>query len=143
MKVISVVNRKGGVAKTSTVQMIASCLKAKGKKVLMFDLDSQGNLSMFNNAFDQEDNQIGNLLTGKKSKIVHGMLPCNYSLADLEVENSISVDRLKKFFINSTSLKQNYDFVVIDTSPSFGNFERGIFYATNEIVAVLQLDEFG
>ena len=39
-------------------------------------------------------------------------------------------------------IAKNYDYCVIDTSPSFGNFERGIFYATNEIIAVLQLDEF-
>ncbi len=37
---------------------------------------------------------------------------------------------------------KNFDYCVIDTSPSFGNLERGILYATNEIVAVLQLDEF-
>lgn len=142
MKVISVLNRKGGVSKTTTVQMISSCLREKGKKVLMIDLDSQGNLSTFNGAFDGEINQIGNLLTTGKCKIINGMIPANFGLAELETSGKIKdAYVLKNRIARIEVLYKNYDYIIIDTSPSLGLLTLNGVMASDYVVIPTQADD--
>lgn len=150
MKIITVALQKGGVGKTSTAVSLAVELAKSGRTILI-DADPQGNATTWLNIQTMQY-EFADLLNGKC-----GMEQCvnQTSTPNLFIIPTAGIGgELKEYSENKAGgnqgkikktlkeIAKNFDYCVIDTSPSFGNFERGIFYATNEIVAVLQLDEF-
>ena len=149
-KIITFSIQKGGTGKTSTAVSVAVELAKKGK-TLIIDADPQGNATTWLNIQEMEY-EFADLLNGKceLNKCIH-----RTSTKDLYIIPTAGIGgELKEYSENKAggnqgkirkTLKETakfFDYVVIDTSPSFGNFERGLFYGTNEIVTVLQLDEF-
>lgn len=150
MKIITVALQKGGVGKTSVAVSLAVELSKKGKTILI-DADPQGNATTWLDIQTMQY-ELADLLNGKC-----GLENC---LTKTNTKNLTIIPtaglggELKEYSENKAGGNQgkikktlrevakNFDYCVIDTSPSFGNFERSIFYATNEIIAVLQLDEF-
>ncbi len=150
MKIITVALQKGGVGKTSVAVSLAVELSKKGKTILI-DADPQGNATTWLD-IQAMQYELADLLNGK--------CPLENCLTKTNTENLTIIPtaglggELKEYSENKAGgnqgkikktlkeIAKNFDYCVIDTSPSFGNFERSIFYATNEIVAVLQLDEF-
>lgn len=150
MKIITVALQKGGVGKTSIAVSLAVELAKKGRTILI-DADPQGNATTWLGIQTMQF-EFADLLNGK----------CNLEdcINQTTTENLFIIPtagiggELKEYSENKAggnqgkikkTLKEvakNFEYCVIDTSPSFGNFERSIFYATNEIIAVLQLDEF-
>lgn len=150
MKIITVALQKGGVGKTSVAVSLAVELAKFGKTILI-DADPQGNATTWLDIQTMQF-ELADLLNGKCG-LENCITPTN--TANLSIIPTAGLGgELKEYSENKAggnqgkikkTLKEvakSFDYCVIDTSPSFGNFERSIFYATNEIVAVLQLDEF-
>lgn len=129
MKIISLVNQKGGVAKTTTAVSLSALLAELGKKVLVVDLDAQGNLTEnFGIDGDKLDTTIYEVMTRDLPlrDAIHptdfrvDIVPANIDLASAELEMANMMTRemiLKKAFIKADL---DYDFVILDLPPSLG-----------------------
>lgn len=129
MQIISLVNQKGGVAKTTTAVCLSSLLAELGNKVLVVDLDAQGNLTEnFGIDEDELDNTIYEVLTKELPlrEAIHttefgvDIVPANIDLASAELEMANMMTRemiLRKAFKKADL---DYDFVILDLPPSLG-----------------------
>jgi len=151
-KIISVANQKGGVGKTTTAVNLSACLAAKGKRVLMIDLDPQGNATS-GLGIDKQSVKIStyDLLINEapineclvKTEI-EGLLvcPCNMRLAGAEVElvNLISREtRLKEAIIG---IKKDYDYILIDCPPSLGLLTVNSLTASDTVLVPIQCEYY-
>ena len=129
-QVISVSNQKGGVAKTTTAVNLASCIGARGKRVLLIDLDPQGGcsvcLGMDTSSLQRTIYDVLVSQTMDVSKVImktpfgFDLAPSNIDLAGAEVE-------LRQALAQESVLKRRiepmlsaYDYIIIDTPPSLG-----------------------
>lgn len=129
MNIISLVNQKGGVAKTTTAVSLGSLLAELGKKVLVVDLDAQGNLTeSFGIDGDKLDNTIYEVMTQDLPlrEAIHttefgvDIVPANINLAsaELDIANKMTREMILKRAFKKADL--NYDFVILDLPPSLG-----------------------
>lgn len=144
-KIISVNNQKGGVAKSTTVQALGQGLSAKGYKVLLIDLDPQCNLS-FSIGGDKSEETMYEVLSGdteiKKAIITKGdldLIPGNLLLssADLEFTRTGKEYLLKE---SLTSVKDNYNFIIIDTPPALGILSINSLTACDKLIIPISAD---
>lgn len=149
-KIIAVVNQKGGVLKTTTTYNVGWEFGKLGKKVLLVDFDSQGNLTMQAGSFnpDQLDRTITNLMaefidnydvnSNMEDLIIKkryvDVLPANVELAGLELSlnqvtsrETVLADVLDKF-------KPYYDYIIIDCSPSLGLLPINALAAADSVI---------
>lgn len=130
--IISVVNCKGGVAKTSSTINLGAGLALSGKKVLLVDLDTQANLthSLIGDLPEKEDNITEAILSEKvtlrsivKKTQVDGLdlAPAGWSMVDLELKlhSAFGRESLLKRALNNEFARQ-YDFILIDNGPHVG-----------------------
>lgn len=136
MKVISIMNRKGGASKTTTAQALGQGLELKGFKVLYVDLDAQCNLTSVLGQ-DDEDNEknIFNVLQGENinKQIVNNVL-CGTDLlstADLALTGEGKEYRLKNAL---DKLDNQYDYVVIDTPPGLNTLTINAMVASAKVI---------
>lgn len=151
MRTITFAIQKGGTGKTSLSVTTAIEMANRGKKVLLVDADPQGNSTTWT-YMDPIKHEFCEVLRDKcdiKNAIVETKFKNLYLLptAGLDGElkdysDNASGIKLAKIKLLLTSVADNFDYCIIDTSPNFGNFEQSIFYASNEIVTVLLLDNF-
>jgi len=157
MKIISIINQKGGVGKTTTVINLASALSQQGKKILVIDLDPQGNattgLGLSNS--EQSDQTIYGILNGttsisnviKKTGFKNlDLITSNVDLSGLEVETAGDSDRA---FILKTKLAAylndsgaSYDYVLIDCPPSLSLLTVMALVCSNSLLVPLQTEFF-
>ncbi len=142
-RVIAIANQKGGVGKTTTAHNVAASLTYKDYKVLMIDLDPQGNLSFIAAADNVSKPTVYELLSGKaaieetlqETKNGH-IIPANILLsgADREfMQPTLLRDKLD-------ILKRGYDFILIDTPPSLGILTINALTAANSVIIPLSAD---
>jgi len=156
-KIISIINQKGGVGKTTTVINLAAALTMQGKKILVIDLDPQGNattgLGLSNT--DSSDQTIYNVLNGtKKVKDVIkktnfdklDLITSNVDLSGLEVETAgdsrrafILKDELTTILNDS---RASYDYILIDCPPSLSLLTIMALVACHSLVVPLQTEFF-
>ena len=148
--IITIANQKGGVGKTTTVVNLATALASIDKKVLVIDMDPQYNSSMSFNAYDAEKSiykvfsnevQINNAIQGSQIPKLDVISACEdlaaaeYELADDENRNYL----LKKYI---EEIKNNYDYIFIDTPPTLGLLTISSLTASDEVLIPVQCEFF-
>ena len=156
-KIISVINQKGGVGKTTTVINLAAGLSMKGKKILVIDLDPQGNattgLGLSN--IESSEQTIYSVLNGNKkiSEVVKktkfenlDLITSNVDLSGLEVETAgdsrrafMLKDELTAYLNDSEA---SYTHILIDCPPSLSLLTIMALVASNSLVVPLQTEFF-
>ncbi len=142
-KVISISNHKGGVGKTTSAINIGAGLAGLKKRVLLIDLDPQANLSQ-SLGVEDEDRNIYGAIRGEYNlepiKVFPGLsiIPSTLDLSGAEVELSSETGReyiLKELI---EPIREQYDFIIIDSPPSLGLLTINAFTASDEILIPLQ-----
>ena len=148
--IITIANQKGGVGKTTTVVNLATALASIDKKVLVIDMDPQYNSSMSFNAYDanksiykvfSNDIEINNAIQPSLIPNLNVISACEdlaaaeYELADDENRNFL----LKKYIGN---IKENYDYIFIDTPPTLGLLTISSLTASDEVLIPVQCEFF-
>ena len=157
MKIISVINQKGGVGKTTTVINLAAGLSTQGKKILVIDLDPQGNATtgLGLNNLENSNETIYGILNGTKSISASikktqfknlDIITSNVDLSGLEVETAgdskrafILKDKLTAYLSDSMS---NYDYILIDCPPSLSLLTVMALVSSNSLIVPLQTEFF-
>ena len=156
-KIISIINQKGGVGKTTTVINLATGLSMKGKKILVIDLDPQGNATTglgLSNA-EISENTIYNVLNGKKkiSEVIQqtkfsglNLVSSNVDLSGLEVETAGDNRRAFKLKDELTAILNDsetfYDYILIDCPPSLSLLTIMALVASESLIVPLQTEFF-
>src|SRR6478672_4725231 len=131
MKLLAIANQKGGVGKTTTAVNLSTCLAAKGKRVLLIDLDPQGNATSALGLEGTAGQSLYEALIGHadiKQKIAPtrfpglSVIPADLDLAGAEIEVARLDDHLTRLREVLAGLNYNtgFDYVVIDCPPSLG-----------------------
>lgn len=150
-QVISVVNQKGGVGKTTTAVNLAAYLSALGKFVLLIDLDPQSNAT--SNLGVAKDLELGvyEVLTGPHSfKEVmvdtaheyYKLIPATVSLAGANVE-FVNLDRREfRLYDNLLEIRNDFDYILIDCPPSMGLLTINGLVASDQVLIPVQAEYF-
>ena len=157
MQIISIINQKGGVGKTTTVINLAAGLSQQGKKILVIDLDPQGNATTGLGLSNMENSQetIYGVLNGakqfsetvKKTKFKDlDIVTSNVDLSGLEVETAgdnnrafILKDQLSLYLKDSNTF---YDYILIDCPPSLSLLTIMALVSSDSLLVPLQTEFF-
>lgn len=148
-KIITIANNKGGVAKTTTAYNLAKGLARNNKKVLCIDLDPQGNFTTMTGLDkDELQNTIANIFYDKNTDIKTLILqvddiyliPSNISLQGASEYLITQANGDYRLDIKLKDIKDDFDFIIIDTPPSTNNLTRNGIIASTEIIAPIQAE---
>ena len=157
MQIISIINQKGGVGKTTTVINLAAGLAEQEKKVLVIDLDPQGNattgLGLSN--LENSSNTIYGVLNGTKliSEVTRktqfknlDIITSNVDLSGLEVETASDRERAfilkRELTANLNDSGTRYDYILIDCPPSLSLLTVMALVASDSLLVPLQTEFF-
>ena len=153
MKIIALANQKGGVGKSTTTINLGVGIAKRGKKVLLIDADSQGNLTTML-GIRQPDELSATLATNLEKIILDkplnktegivkcsegvDLLPSNIELSATEVNlvNTISRETILKTYLQN--VKKSYDYVLIDCMPSLGMITLNALTAADSVIIPVQ-----
>jgi chromosome partitioning protein len=151
-KIISLINQKGGVGKTTTAINLSSYLADQGQKVLLVDLDPQANASsglgvdaqnvekgLYHALFMNE--HPADLILKTESDGLH-VLPANQDLAGATVELTDAENREFKLQKVLELMRAQYDFIIIDSPPSLGLLTINGLVAADEVIIPVQTEYF-
>ncbi len=151
-KILSFSNQKGGVGKTTTCVNMAAYLSKAGKKVLLVDLDPQGNAttglgfqkkqlkkSVYNVMIDDEDAKDNILPTELEGLFI---LPASIDLAGAEVELVYKKSREKVLKAALDKVRGTYDYILIDCPPSLGLLTINALAAADSVIIPIQSEYF-
>ncbi len=149
-KTIAVCNQKGGTGKTTTTINLASALAVLGKKILIVDMDPQGNASsgvgvnkneIKESLYDVLIHRIavtqGLVKTGVNNLDI---IPCNINLTGAEIELVGVLSRETRLKKALDSIKDRYEFIFIDSPPSLGLLTLNALVAADSILIPIQCE---
>ncbi|WP_092074543.1 AAA family ATPase [Dendrosporobacter quercicolus] len=150
VKVIAIANQKGGVGKTTTSVNLSACLAELGKKVLLIDIDPQGNATSgfgFNKSelkrctYDALVNDVPIPSMEIQTQIDNlKLLPATIQLAGAEIELVAIMSRETKLKRALDRIKYDYDYVIIDCPPSLGLLTINSLTAANSVLVPIQCE---
>lgn len=151
-KIVSISNQKGGVGKTTTSINLSSYLASMGKKVLLIDIDPQGNSgSGLGLDIHSAEKTVYELLIGEASApevIIPTsidnlfMIPSNINLSGAEID--LMSEENKEFKLKEALklIRGNYDYIIIDCPPSLGVLTINALTASDSVIITLQTEYF-
>lgn len=157
MKIISIANQKGGVGKTTTTMALGAALAAKGKRVLLIDLDPQGNLSEYLGYEPDELPTVYELLAamaaGKQPDAERCIrrneaeqvdyIPATLALSGVDVlmQTAIGKESILHRALQAPAFG-GYDYILIDCLPSLGNLTLNALGASDSVLVPVQVQKF-
>ncbi len=151
-KVIAVFNQKGGVGKTTTNVNLSSCIAIKGKRVLVVDIDPQGNTTS-GLGIDKKalETTIYEMLIGeaKAEEVILEtavenlyIMPSSVQLAGAEIELTEFEEREKMLRKALVGVKESYDYVFVDCPPSLGLLTINALAAADSVLIPIQCEYY-
>lgn len=151
-RIITVANQKGGVAKTTTAINLSACLATFGQKVLLVDSDPQGNATSGLGISELEagrciydclinDLPLRNVIQTTKLATLF-LVPATIQLAGAEVELVPAVSREYKLQKALSSVKDEYDYIIIDCPPSLGLLTLNAMTAADGLLIPIQCEYY-
>ena len=151
-KVIAITNQKGGVGKTTTAVNLSSCLAAAEKKTLLIDMDPQSNstsgIGLDKNKIEKStyDVMIGQMaiadvVQSTELSYLH-IVPSSISLVGAEVELVSMLSRESRLQSALASIRDQYDFIIIDCPPSLGLLTINALTASDSVIIPIQCEYY-
>lgn len=150
-RTIVIANQKGGVGKTTTTINLSASLAELGKKVLVVDMDPQGNTTSGLGVDKEEENTVYEMLLGEKTleeclrkEIFENLslIPSNVNLAGAEIE-LVNVDNKENLLKNALDqVKEDYDFILIDCPPSLNVLTINSMCAGDTVLVPIQCEYY-
>lgn len=157
-KIIAVCNQKGGVGKTTTSVNLAACLAALENKVLVVDMDPQGNASQGVGINEVQDEDIYDALSWKEEEIPSKeylktllketpipflkVFPSSSGLAAIEFELVNSFNRERRLETILNLVKDEFDYILIDCPPSLGLLTINVLTAAQSVIIPIQCEYY-
>ena len=152
MRILAITNQKGGVGKTTTCVNLAASLAATGQRVLLIDLDPQGNATT-GSGLDKAHlkHTIYHVLIGDKTlqeviqpseKGKFDIAPANRNLAGAEVELVNEIGRETRLKLALSTLKSGYDYVLLDCPPALNLVTVNALTAADAVVIPVQCEYY-
>ena len=151
-KVIAITNQKGGVGKTTTCVNLAASLVATKRRILVIDLDPQGNTTMGSGIEKNTlKHSVLDVLTQRVdiNQVVHintpagyDLLPSNGDLTAAEVELIKVNQKEARLRLALTQLQQDYDFVLVDCPPSLNMLTVNALVCANSVLVPMQCEYY-
>ena len=151
-EIIAISNQKGGVGKTTTTFNLGAALASQGKKVLLIDADPQGNLTTYMGWTEDEipvtlNEVLLNTLSDKKTDfekcIKHhnenlDLIPSDIQLSSIEMTLVGAMSREYTLRHSIQSIKDKYDYILIDTQPSLGMLPINALACVDKVIIPVQ-----
>lgn len=151
-KKIAIVNQKGGVGKSTTAVNLGAGLAEKNNKVLVIDIDPQGNASSGLGIEKTEvDYTVYDLLIESESPLkailkteneMLDLIPANIELAGAEIELVSIMSRESRLKKSLSEIKDNYDYIIIDCPPSLGLLTLNALTAADSVMVPIQCEYY-
>lgn len=152
MRIIAIANQKGGCGKTTTAINLASALGRNGRRVLLLDLDPQAHASLGLNVESQDSiYNVISKLTPRKLRLENiikriensfDIVPSNILVGTLEQELADEIGRELKLSEVIATVKENYDYILIDCAPSLGILTVNALRASDELIIPVETSRF-